>query len=182
MIWKKDAAPRGPETCQLDECERPHWARGLCNMHYARHRKAGTLPPRVRFSGPCTAPGCELRAYALGRCRPHYDDARRTGELTAACLVPGCDLGGIVSAMCQPHGHRHRRYGLTPAALAAIDANPLCDVCGGPGQHVDHDHESGDMRGLLCRNCNTGLGLLNDDRALLATAILYLDRYEASRP
>lgn len=40
---------------------------------------------------------------------------------------------------------------------------------------VDHCHNTGKVRGLLCENCNTGIGKLNDDPALLRKAINYLD-------
>lgn len=39
---------------------------------------------------------------------------------------------------------------------------------------VDHCHRSGKVRGLLCSNCNTGLGLLGDSKRLLAKALSYL--------
>ncbi|MBT3328150.1 MAG: hypothetical protein HN396_18150 [Gemmatimonadales bacterium] len=39
---------------------------------------------------------------------------------------------------------------------------------------VDHDHVSGEIRGLLCSRCNTALGLLNDDVDILAMAQVYL--------
>jgi len=40
--------------------------------------------------------------------------------------------------------------------------------------HVDHDHETGRVRGLLCTGCNTMLGRMGDDPALFARAISYL--------
>lgn len=45
-----------------------------------------------------------------------------------------------------------------------------------PSLHVDHDHRTGRIRGLLCSNCNTMLGLAGDDVVVLAAAIEYLKR------
>ncbi len=39
---------------------------------------------------------------------------------------------------------------------------------------VDHDHKTGEVRGLLCNSCNAGLGFLKDSIETLAQAIIYL--------
>lgn len=57
-----------------------------------------------------------------------------------------------------------------------------CAICSTPFDedrpHVDHDHESGKVRGLLCSLCNPGLGFFKDDPELLEAAVRYLDRRE----
>ncbi len=78
---------------------------------------------------------------------------------------------------------RLRRYGITPkdydALFAAQDGR--CAICGtteagawGGLLPVDHDHETGDVRGLLCHNCNGGLGQFCDDPDRLLAAAAYL--------
>jgi len=74
-------------------------------------------------------------------------------------------------------------YGITvqqyEAASEAVGG--LCEICGekcvtGKTLAVDHDHETGAVRGLLCRKCNSGLGLFNDSTELLKAAAEYLIR------
>lgn len=74
-----------------------------------------------------------------------------------------------------------RVYGITPEeydALAAKQKN-ACAICKqecvtGYRLAVDHDHETGRVRGLLCMHCNSGIGNLNDSIPLLQAAIRYL--------
>jgi hypothetical protein len=53
----------------------------------------------------------------------------------------------------------------------------LCAVCGEqPAAHVDHCHQKGHVRGILCFNCNGGLGQFRDRVDILQKAIDYLER------
>lgn len=71
-----------------------------------------------------------------------------------------------------------KKYGLTPEDFDNMlrDQNDRCKICREEDImfHVDHDHKTGKVRGLLCSNCNTGLGLFRDNVAYLENAINYL--------
>jgi Recombination endonuclease VII len=75
----------------------------------------------------------------------------------------------------------HRQYGLTPEAFDVLlqVQSGGCGICKTPlrcdrGTHVDHDHASGRVRGLLCHSCNLALGLLADSPNRLLAAADYL--------
>lgn len=46
------------------------------------------------------------------------------------------------------------------------------------GMNLDHCHTTGKVRGLLCHNCNRGLGLMKDDPNILETAARYVRRHQ----
>src|SRR5271166_3229682 len=76
------------------------------------------------------------------------------------------------------HRRRLRKYDLTHDEYIDLVAQQkgLCAICGnGLATDIDHDHETGSVRGLLCNNCNRGLGCFRDDPILLQSAIEYLD-------
>jgi hypothetical protein len=72
-----------------------------------------------------------------------------------------------------------RTYGLTPEQYADLYNNQegVCAICRlREATCIDHNHETGLVRALLCRRCNTGIGQFGDDPELLALAIDYLTR------
>lgn len=114
--------------------------------------------------------------YAAHRAaRNAYDKARyasRRGELRAYQASRRSE---------RQAWHRQRAYGLTPEAYAALlaEQDGGCAICGqaaapNAALHVDHDHRTGEVRGLLCGHCNRALGLMLDDSDLLQAAALYL--------
>lgn len=75
--------------------------------------------------------------------------------------------------------HLRRRYGITSADVDALVAaqGGLCALCRERApEHVDHDHVTGAVRGVLCSCCNQGLGNFRDSVAALRRAITYLER------
>lgn len=142
------------EKCIEEGCNKPPLARSLCSAHYQRRRTRGEeLPPKVR--------------YPL---------------VGVECAVGGCNGRATAQLMCPGHAARRRRYGLRADELAHIDAHGICEVCGTRADlHVDHDHSSGVVRGLLCRGCNTALGLVGERVEVLLALTAYLYKH-SNRP
>jgi hypothetical protein len=75
---------------------------------------------------------------------------------------------------------------LAEAVLIAHN-NGHCEICGVDrpggtgGWHVDHDRNTGRIRGILCSNCNRALGYFKDCAYVVTLAALYLDRSIASK-
>lgn len=75
------------------------------------------------------------------------------------------------------------KYGITETDYLEIlqEQRGVCKICGttkvgGKWKvfHIDHDHQTGKIRGLLCTNCNRGLGLLGDTFESIEKAYLYM--------
>ena len=76
-----------------------------------------------------------------------------------------------------------KKYGITDDEYHLLNEsqNYVCAICkksDGRGARlaIDHCHETGKIRGLLCRTCNVAIGYLNDDITLLESAISYLKK------
>lgn len=73
-----------------------------------------------------------------------------------------------------------RRYSTTKGEIKKLLINQkyLCKICGNDikniKQCIDHDHSNGIIRGILCNNCNLGLGWFKDNITILENAIKYL--------
>ena len=82
---------------------------------------------------------------------------------------------------------RQRRFGITPEGYSELlkSQNGTCAICKQPetatrlgkvkALAVDHCHQSGAIRGLLCADCNTGIGKLRENTSIFLSAIRYLD-------
>lgn len=79
------------------------------------------------------------------------------------------------------------QYGIEPEQLDALYAKQghKCGICGKPELEeklcIDHDHKTKEVRGLLCKACNTGIALLGEDLRILRKAITYLESLQASK-
>jgi hypothetical protein len=129
-------------------------------------RRCKLLKPLAELSPKPAA----YKTYACRKCvnedarRNHHNDPFRKPKARASNL--------------------RRRYGMSLADYQQrlLEQYGSCAICTRSATacfngllHVDHDHETGAVRGLLCPLCNTVLGKMNDDPALLRKAATYLE-------
>lgn len=129
--------------------------------------------PRQQTEGtviPYQTPGCAgqvLRHTKLGICRTCYKRLYWTNGL--------------------PDDAKARRLWAwtyqgvqwTGATVLMYERTEMCNLCGKPfkntkDKHLDHDHQTGEPRGVLCNRCNQKLGRFQDSPELLEKAAEYL--------
>jgi len=120
-------------------------------------------------------------------CRPCYA-AWKSERLAGPCgrcgaiRVEGDRTNHAYCYDCWRGWWLRRKYGITADAYdrMLVEQDHRCAVClqGANGRtwHVDHCHETGTVRGILCDNCNRGIGHLRDAPALLRRAAEYIER------
>jgi hypothetical protein len=81
------------------------------------------------------------------------------------------------------------KYGISQEDYNAIlvKQGGVCAICGqanwnGSGPHVDHDHVTGQVRGLLCNYCNPALGMVHDDPKIARAIAVYLEFHANKLP
>ena len=160
-----------------------------CKRETSRKSRAGTLEPSTRYEvvWPRECPRCgEMKGedeYPLdpkrksGRhsyCRKcRSEDARERAKRRR-------DSGLLADDLLRRSA---RLAGTTVEEVTRLNQEQAgrCKICGGlpTGNHgrlvLDHDHETGEFRGLLCGMCNAALGHMEDDTSRLRAAIEYLE-------
>lgn len=189
----------GDATCTEDGCTKRRVARGLCRADYQRRQKAGTLPPRERavvrhaltdispMQSKATCSICGPGAGIKFRKRWKNDtelDPRGKPECRGLRFNARNPDGSLKYKKAPTsRGDRRaqglRRYGISRTDYERMLAHQAggCAIClKTPNEPlcVDHCHQTGQVRGLLCRRCNLGLGHFSDDLDRLARASTYL--------
>lgn len=154
--------------------------KGCSRARVARDAKARDQAGAATSGPVCLAPGCENRVGERASntgASPRFCSRRCKDSVRERQPMPYEDMVRYHRAKTL------RKYGLTADdwfALLEVQEN-RCGICradsaGGKGLwHIDHCHETGRVRGLLCHQCNVGLGNFKDDPGLLRTAIAYLE-------
>lgn len=86
--------------------------------------------------------------------------------MQGVCTVPGCVTGVRANDLCVRHERRLKRYGLNTEEQALADGIALCQSCGLlPATCIDHCHDTGRVRGVICSGCNIAEGTLSSPLA-----------------
>lgn len=130
-------------------------------------------------------PTCKVCA-AVSKAQYHIDNKNRVIEKVGIWKSNNRDR---VRASAKKHGRKYdlmKHYGWTLEDYdrAFVAQNGKCAICKNPPRntnsknkhlHVDHDHLTGVVRGLLCDHCNRMLGLALDSAETLRNAATYLE-------
>lgn len=132
----------------------------ICFKHYQRFRLTGTYEPTKHLLSRISID--EAVAFCE-KCKAFVPI--HTGRLS--CKLGKSDAG------------RKERYGIQADEYELLkkNQNGHCGICKKKTKlYVDHDHETNEIRGLLCSKCNLGLGHFSDDCDTLESAIDYLKK------
>lgn len=127
------------------------------------------------------------RCYVCKECSSQrYKDPSGRGKETSRKAKLKKKISDPVGFSISSRGtHLKAKYGIDHSEYERILQlqNGRCAICktknpGGRGLfHVDHDHITGKIRGLLCLMCNAGLGMFRDNYCFVFNASEYLARY-----
>ncbi|MFF8276350.1 endonuclease VII domain-containing protein [Streptomyces lateritius] len=145
------------------------YCRPCAAAHHQQRQKAVGKNVRPRVEAPHGYQYCRR----CGETKPHVDwdrDKAASDGLSTRCKACRAIEGRA--------GHLKRSYGITEAERDEMISSRMgiCTIClAAPAVHVDHCHETGRVRGVVCFNCNPAIGKLGDDPDTLRRAISYLE-------
>jgi len=164
---------------------RAAYLKAYAESHRVKKRK--DPPPGFRRCTICLEEKPLDQFYSHGRDGSKVGDAKRLSSRCKECAIQQVvkyNREHAEEARARNHAWRLRnRYGITPADYDALlkRQQGLCAICGyppGPAHRlaVDHDHETNEVRGLLCDRCNLCVGMLEGSPGALERAVAYLKR------
>ncbi|KOX27792.1 endonuclease VII domain-containing protein [Streptomyces ardesiacus] len=146
---------------------------GYCRPCVAAYHQARQLAKGKNVRPRVETPEGHKYCRSCGETKPHSEwhrNASASDGLSTSCKV--------CRAVKSRAGHLKRNYGLTEAErdqLIADQAGVCCICLAAPAAHVDHCHETGRVRGVLCFSCNAALGQFKDRPDAIRRAAAYVE-------
>jgi hypothetical protein len=173
--------------CTIEGCNKKVFGKGLCSKHYTRQRRHGstdkplTKSQKLLREGKAFCCSCKETKPLDNFCK----DSQTPHGFSRRCKNCNSDKGRDRYRNNKDKYReyaRKKKFGMERHEYETIlsKQDGCCAVCGhvpkdGEVLSVDHCHETGDIRGLLCSNCNLGIGHFKDNIDLLGLAIKYLE-------
>ncbi|MBX9395871.1 endonuclease VII domain-containing protein [Streptomyces sp. TRM72054] len=127
----------------------------------------------------CTGCKRDLPVEAFARDRNRRDGLQvRCRECVAEYSAAHCRRRREAIGKQGRQDHLKRQYGITEVErdeLIAFQAGVCCICLAAPAAHVDHCHETGRVRGVLCFSCNAALGQFKDRPDVIRRAAAYVE-------
>ena len=102
----------------------------------------------------------------------------KTGKVSHQSKCKECSTS-VRKKYYKPHEYMWRKFNLSEAEYQQLMKHNNCQVCGRDITNkkcIDHCHNKEKIRGVLCNNCNTALGLVGDNVQILSKLIQYLEQ------
>ena len=145
-----------------------------CYKNYQKKwRKDHPYKNKIPSNTPCAICGFNER-YNNGDCK---ECAKKRADIYHAKRLSAED--GQEYQKHKSFQARLTKYKLTKEEYEIMLANQngLCDICHkAKATHIDHDHQTGIVRGILCPACNLSLGGFRDSIDNLKSAVIYLEK------
>jgi hypothetical protein len=180
-------------TCSIERCTRRHLARGYCSPHYKRFMAYGDplggrpLLEHLDPGGQRTCTDCG-KTKSLDEFAPDARNRHGRKYICKPCAskrsLEWARANRERVAANRRRALIRRTYGEAGlAAYARIQAGEGCDICGHRvlRMAIDHDHITGEVRGILCKDCNLILGWVRDDSLRLRAMATYLESPPGAR-
>lgn len=188
MSNQEEIKTKPPRLCCVEGCFKLTKKRYACGVHYYRMYTHGTydapLTPREKtlLNNEIKCKGCNT----LKSVHSFREDKRTHSGYTPYCIH--CNKRKCAEYQQteqakenQRNNHFIKNYGISLQVYneMVIKQNNVCAICNNFERvkkvlSVDHCHKTGKVRGLLCSDCNNGLGQFKDDCTILNNAIKYL--------
>ena len=175
--------------CCIDKCQNASLARGLCKFHYNKAWREGTLDFWGTDEDRSTWHQLsdldpDQKTATCSKCGP-VAIRFRSGGRGAECLTKrnggrrhGPEPRSYWANNSRVRSRLKSKYGMTLEEYddMSIEQGGRCAICNQTGAKlfVDHDHTTGNVRGLLCHLCNCGIGFFREDTSSMHSAIRYL--------
>lgn len=178
--------------CSIEDCDRPQYARGVCNLHYQRWRRGAPGAPsvvadRIEWPKVCAVEACTAEVISRGLCVRHYARLRKHGttDLVTAprqrpprepCVIDGCNALRVGRGWCSKHWTRWKRHGSPTAQVRGevVNGRRICAGCNA-AVLIEDWYVTPAGRYVSCREC---FGEWNRNRGHARRAVAEGERFD----